>query len=124
MTHLRCAARITVAAMLATLVVPITLGPPSAAAAPLTSKLEAIAPCRVADSRSGTGFASIGADRIRVTMVGKCGVPPDATAVAVTVTATQAQAAGFLTAWPTGQPLPNASTSTTAPPRTAPTGRS
>ena len=110
MTHLRRAARITFAAMFATLVVPTTLDPPRASAAPLTSKLEAVAPCRVADSRNGTGFASIAADRIRVAMVGRCGVPPDATAVAVTVTATQAQAAGFLTAWPAGQPLPNAST--------------
>ena len=50
------------------------------------------------------------ADRIRVSMVGTVWRATDATAVAVTVTATQAQAAGFLTAWPAGQPLPNAST--------------
>ena len=49
-------------------------------------------------------------------MVGRCGVPSDAIAVAVTVTATQAQAAGYLTAWPAGQPLPDAPRrSTTAP---------
>ncbi len=109
MTHLPCAARIIVAAMLATLV-PTPLAPPRASAAPITSRLETATPCRVADSRNGTGFAAIGADRIRVTMVGRCGVPTDATAVAVTVTATQAQSAGFLTAWPSGQLLPNAST--------------
>ena len=43
-------------------------------------------------------------------MIGRCGVPADATAVAVTVTATQGETAGFLTTWPAGQPLPNAST--------------
>jgi hypothetical protein len=109
MTHLRCAALITVAAMLATLV-PTPFDTPRASAAPITSKLESTTPCRVADSRNGTGIAAIGPDRIRVSMLGRCGVPADAIAVAVTVTATQAQATGFLTAWPAGQPVPNAST--------------
>jgi hypothetical protein len=96
-------------ALLATLI-PTTVGSPRVAATTITSRLETAMPCRVADSRNGTGFAAIAADRIRVSMIGRCGVPADATAVAVTVTATQAQAGGFLTAWPAGQPLPNAST--------------
>ncbi len=110
MTHLRCAARITVAAMFAT-VVPISLEPPRVSAATTTSRFESAAsPCRVADTRNGTGVQAIAADRIRVPLIGRCGVPSDATAVAVTVTATQGEAAGFLTVWPAGQPLPNAST--------------
>jgi hypothetical protein len=110
MTHLRCAARITVAAMFAT-VVPISVEPPRAAAAAVTTRFEpAVSPCRVADTRNGTGLQAIGSDRVRVPMIGRCGVPADATAVAVTITATQGETAGFLTAWPAGQPLPNAST--------------
>jgi hypothetical protein len=109
MTHLPCAARIIVAAMLATLV-PTPLGPPRASAAAITSRFETAAPCRVADTRNGTGVSARLPDRIRISMVGKCGVPAEATAVAVTVTATQSQAGGFLTVWPTGQPFPNVST--------------
>jgi hypothetical protein len=109
MTDFRRTALLVVAAMLA-VSVPITFESPRILAATITSKLEAVAPCRVADSRNGTGFAAIAADRIRITMIGRCGVPADATAVAVTVTATQSQAAGFLTAWPAGQAVPDAST--------------
>lgn len=109
MTHLRRTAPTAVAAILATLF-PTTLEPPRVSAASITSKLETATPCRVADTRNGMGVSSRLPDRIRISMVGRCGVPTDAIAVAVTVTATQAQAAGYLTAWPTGQPLPNAST--------------
>ncbi|MGH9133009.1 MAG: hypothetical protein ACRDZZ_03670 [Ilumatobacteraceae bacterium] len=110
MTHLWCAARITVAATVATLV-PTALWPERADAGPITSRFEATpSPCRVADTRNGSGFAAIGPDRIRVAMTGRCGIPDGATAVAVTVTATQAESAGFLTAWPAGQALPNVST--------------
>ena len=110
MNHLRCAARITVAAMCATLV-PTSLELPRVSAATTTSRFESAAsPCRVADTRNGNGIQAIAADRIRVSLIGRCGVLADATAVAVTVTATQGEAAGYLTVWPAGQPLPNAST--------------
>jgi glucose/arabinose dehydrogenase len=71
-------------------------------------------PTRLLDTRNGTGGKS-GAfqphEQFDLAVTGRAGVPLDATAVALTVTYTDVAQAGFITVWPTGQPLPNASTS-------------
>jgi hypothetical protein len=43
-------------------------------------------------------------------MVGRCGVPPSATAISLNLTVTGATAAGYLTVYPQGLPIPLAST--------------
>jgi hypothetical protein len=43
-------------------------------------------------------------------MVGRCGVPPSAIAISLNLTVTGATAAGYLTVYPQGQPIPLAST--------------
>lgn len=48
-------------------------------------------------------------DRIELQVTGRHGVPADARAVALNVTVTDARAAGFVTVWPCGDPMPEAS---------------
>lgn len=48
-------------------------------------------------------------ERIELQVTGRAGVPTDASAVVMNVTATRAEAAGFATIWPCGQPKPEAS---------------
>ena len=61
-------------------------------------------PCRLADVRTGTGMQRLDATIVRVPVVGQCGVPTDATAVALTVTvdATGTGAGGYVSIWPEG----------------------
>ena len=75
-------------------------------------RFTAIAPARILDSRDGTGGYSTpwGPWTSRTLPVaGIAGVPADAKAVMINVTATNASAASYLTAWPSGQSLPLAS---------------
>jgi hypothetical protein len=69
-----------------------------------------VEPCRLADTRSGSGFQAIDVDRIRVPVTGRCEVPDGAVAAAVSVTVIDAEAPGFVTVWPAGSELPEAST--------------
>lgn len=70
-----------------------------------------ITPYRALDTRS-PGMSKVPADgRVNATVAGVGGVPTDARAVAVTVTAADASGAGYITAWPAGQPQPDASIS-------------
>ena len=84
-----------------------TFGDPSAGFYTLT-------PCRVADTRgpAGTyGAPSLQAGGIRTfPLVGQCGIPETASAVALNLTVTGPTALGHLTVFPQGSPLPNAST--------------
>lgn len=72
-------------------------------------------PTRVVDTRSGLGtgvaVAKVPANgTIDLTLAGKGGLPASGmSAIVATITAVNAGAAGFVTAWPTGVPLPNAS---------------
>jgi endoglucanase len=83
---------------------------PAAPASPL--KLYTVAPCRLVDTRqAGQGAPALTAGEARsFTLAGLCGVPADARALAVNVTATAATAVGHLRVYPTGAPLPTAST--------------
>ena len=89
-------------------------GPLSVAGAVPTSPLPfvGIAPCRIADTRSGSGFAGqYGPPQITpsgrtVTIVGQCGIPADAEAVSFNFHAVNVTAAGFLVAYPAGGSFP------------------
>ena len=74
----------------------------------------ASAPTRLLDTRTGTGGKATpfqNGEQFDLAVTGTGGVPPGATAVALTVTYTNVAAPGFLTVWPTGQPRPIVSTS-------------
>lgn len=72
------------------------------------TKYSPLAPQRVLDTRpSGVKIPAGGT--INVPIAGKFGVPSDAVSVALNVTATQAEDNGFLTVYPSSQPLPVAS---------------
>jgi hypothetical protein len=73
-----------------------------------------LAPCRAFDTRDPAGPYGgppiSGGQSRAFTMVGRCGVPPSATAISLNLTATGATAAGYLTVYPQGLPIPLAST--------------
>jgi hypothetical protein len=66
-------------------------------------------PTRLADTRAEGGFTRASASEIVVPVRGRAGVPPPATVAVLTVTATNTAASGFVTVWPSGDPIPNAS---------------
>ncbi len=69
-----------------------------------------IDPFRQVDTRTGIGTTRIDGNTLRVAVAGSNGVPSNATAVVVTIVAIDGQGAGFVTAFPSGEPLPQAST--------------
>ncbi|MGZ4804758.1 MAG: CAP domain-containing protein [Ilumatobacteraceae bacterium] len=68
-----------------------------------------VQPCRLADTRHPGGYARLDASTIQIRAGGVCGIPANATSVALTLTVVGPQAAGFLTAWPADQARPLAS---------------
>lgn len=99
--------------LLATL---ITAGPGNAAAAPgpapsaTGSRFVPITPTRVMDTRTGLGGVRgpVGPGGVG-TLDLSARVPSSATAVVLNVTGTETTASTYVTAWPTGQPRPTAS---------------
>jgi len=87
------------------------IGDSRVAAASPTSRFEAGAPCRLADVRDGSGFERVDPQTVRVVVAERCGVPDEATAVALTVTVdnTTTTGPGFVSIWPEGAPQPTAS---------------
>jgi uncharacterized protein YkwD len=83
---------------------PVAAGPPAASAAYV-----AIQPCRLTDTRAGTGFTQIDQHTLQVATKGICGIPAGATALALTLTVVDPQANGYLAAWPANQAQPTAS---------------
>ena len=98
------------------------IGPAVIAAGKMQDLYTPIAPCRIVDTRSGTGTngTPIG-NQTRTYHVagtvgfapqggksGGCGIPSGATAVAATFTAVNPAHGGFLRAWPNGQSEPTA----------------
>jgi hypothetical protein len=78
-----------------------------------SAKFYGVTPCRVVDTRNPDGplagpALAAGASRA-FTVGGACGVPADATAVALNVTATGATSSGSLTLYPGTGPAPEAS---------------
>lgn len=75
-------------------------------------RFQSLAPERILDTRIGIG-APVGRvnGQLDLQVRGRGGVPSNgASAVAMVLTGNDALGAGFATAWPTGLPLPNAST--------------
>jgi hypothetical protein len=73
-----------------------------------------LTPCRLADTRDAPGpyggpALQAGGTRSFV-MVGRCGIPAEADAIAVNVTVTQPTALGHLVIYPLGVALPTTST--------------
>lgn len=66
-------------------------------------------PCRLLDTRDAGRALSAQSTLTVQAAVERCGIDLDVTAVSVVVAVTQATGAGFLTAWPTGQAMPTAS---------------
>jgi uncharacterized protein YkwD len=87
-----------------------TLAVSSVDAAPAASAAYvSVQPCRLADTRSSSGFVQVDALTMQVPARGICGIPSNATALALTLTVDRPQGAGFLTAWPADQARPTVS---------------
>jgi hypothetical protein len=74
-----------------------------------------VPPCRVIDTRSGTGplagpALAQGQTRTIPVQASACGVPANAGAYSVNVTVVPAASLGYITVWPTGAPMPVVST--------------
>lgn len=80
------------------------------AAAPVTSAYRPVGPVRLADTRTGQGFETLGDGTVRVPVAGLRGVPKDAVAAVLTVTVTDTRAGGYVTVWPAGGVRPTVST--------------
>jgi hypothetical protein len=80
-----------------------------AGTAEVTTSFRPLVPCRLLDTRS-PGQAKLKAGSSLLLVRGQCGVSADTTAVAVTITVAESDGAGYITAWPSGQPRPDAST--------------
>lgn len=96
--------------LITALVVVVAPGQTPASAGPSsTAAYVSVQPCRLADTREGTGFSRIDASTLQISARKVCGVPANATSLALTLTVVNSQATGFLTAWPANQPRPNVS---------------
>ncbi|HSB84958.1 MAG TPA: CAP domain-containing protein [Ilumatobacteraceae bacterium] len=60
----------------------------------------------MADTRTAGGYARLDALTVQIPTRGVCGIPANATSVALTLTVDRPQAAGFLTAWPADRARP------------------
>ena len=79
----------------------------TADAAPVASAAYvSVQPCRLADTRLADGYVRVDALTLQIPARGVCGIPANATSVALTLTVVGPQAAGFLTAWPADQARP------------------
>lgn len=99
-----------IAALTSALVVGSTLAPaPTADAAPAgATALHPVTPCRLLDTRTGGGRIAQGGSVV-IQVAGRCGVPADAQAVALSMVVTGATQAGYATAYPAGGQRPTAS---------------
>ena len=88
------------------------------ASTPQALKFYPVTPCRIADTRTGSGFTgSFGppalvaeATRSFPVQQSTCGLPSTAQAYSVRMTAVAPSPLGYLTTWPDGQPLPTVAT--------------
>lgn len=76
------------------------------------SSVVPVDPVRILDTRQGLGGVTgpVGPNQtITIDVAGTAPVPPDATGVILNITASEATAASYVSAWPTGTPQPNSS---------------
>ncbi len=96
-----------VAVCAATAVVPPAVAPsPVGAASAATAVYVSVQPCRLADTRLASGYVRLDALTLQIPARGNCGIPGNATSLALTLTVVGPPAAGFLTAWPADQGRP------------------
>jgi len=75
---------------------------------PAGSSYTSLLPARLLDTRTGAGLIEAGSvTELQIT--GRADIPADASAVVLNVTAAGTTGAGFITVFPCGSPLPNAS---------------
>ncbi len=108
MTSRLATAIVGLCAVVASLVaMPIVPFATTAGAAPsAASAYVAVQPCRLADTRIAGGFTRIDSLTIQLASKGACGLPTDATSLALTLTVVGPIGGGFLTAWPADQVRP------------------
>ncbi|MBL8211016.1 MAG: hypothetical protein JNK87_09910 [Bryobacterales bacterium] len=90
----------------------------STGTSPNTLYFVPVLPCRIADTRTGSGFSGAfgpptptpNTTREIPVPAGNCGIPPSAAAYSLNVTVLPAEPLSYLTMWPTGQPQPLVST--------------
>ena len=80
--------------------------PSADAAVSSTSAYVSVQPCRLADTRLNSGFVRVDALTLQIAGRGICGIPTNATSLALTLTVVSPQASGFLTAWPSDRARP------------------
>ena len=86
---------------------PLAFDATTVGAAPLASAAYvSVQPCRLADTRVGGGYARLDALTVQIPARGVCGIPGNATSLALTLTVDRPQAAGYLSAWPADQARP------------------
>jgi uncharacterized protein YkwD len=76
------------------------------AAVSSTSAYVSVQPCRLADTRLNSGFVRVDALTLQIAARGICGIPANATSLALTLTVVNPQGPGFLTAWPSDRARP------------------
>ena len=100
-------------ALAASVPVALTLGSSVLAESPVQAcAFVPVTPSRLAETRVSEGqfgFTRINSRTIRVQIAGRNAVPANAAAVVLNVTATNAVAAGYVSVYPTGTALPEAS---------------
>jgi hypothetical protein len=102
-------ASVAVALSVAAIAAPGTSSP-YARADTAASRLVAVGPMRLADTRAAAcDCVRLDASTIRVTIAGRPNIPAGITAVAVNITAAGAVAQTFVTLWPSGTPRPTTS---------------
>ncbi|HUF97610.1 MAG TPA: hypothetical protein VMM60_05720, partial [Ilumatobacter sp.] len=106
----RCVALVAVAVALLLPALPGTDHPGVSAEQPITSQFVPLdTPCRLADSRIGDNTAPVAADTYRLSTAGRCALPADVTALAVSVVGIANGAAGFVVLYEAGIARPDVS---------------
>ena len=88
------------------IVLPIVALPTAHAAPAASTAYVSVQPCRLADTRNSSGYAQLDSQTIQIPTRGVCGIPTNATSLALTLTVDRPSSAGFLTAWPADQTRP------------------
>ncbi len=81
----------------------------TADAATATSRYEPLLPCRLADQRRGLGLDIVSSNDADISTEA-CGIPGNATSIAITVTIVNPRLGGWLVTYPAGQRAPTAAT--------------
>jgi hypothetical protein len=107
-----CSLALVAGAVIAPVDAMVPVATAASSAGHVASSYVAIPPTRLADTRPDSGInghSAVAGRTIRVQVAGRAGVPIGATAAVVNITSVDAWAAGWVTAYPSGEALPGAS---------------